>query len=148
MTTQPAKSDAKTDAAAQFAAAVSDAKTTQSKTKRRSSSKSSRSSKSKSTSKKTTKTKVKTGAQKVFDHAITAVIRRLGKEGLSFKGIKAALKAAGAKVGGTTGVKESTIRTQMTAGRNGQRGEPAKLARDQLKKCKAAAKKAEATTDE
>lgn len=52
---------------------------------------------------------------------VTAVIRWLGKEGWSFDQAKAALVGVGLNPA------DGTIRAQLTAGKKGQRGEPARL---------------------
>ena len=76
----------------------------------------------------------KSGAAKtIFGFSVTSVVRRLGKAG--FKPADA-IKAIQSKV---PSISPNTIRVQVNAGRNGLRGEPAKLTAVQLKQLQAAA---------
>lgn len=60
-------------------------------------------------------------APELWNHQPTAVLRWMGKEGWSFEDAKKVLKARGLNV------KDPTIKTQLSAGRLGKRGAPAKL---------------------
>jgi len=64
--------------------------------------------------------------QTVFGFAPTAVIRRCGREHIEFQTIRAFLAKAGIAVA------DATIRAQQSAGRLGERGEPAPLTDGQL----------------
>lgn len=64
----------------------------------------------------------------VYGLAVTAVLRAMGKAGdFSSKGAFAALECLGA-----SGMSMTTVRIQLLAGKNGQRGEPAQLSKKQL----------------
>lgn len=90
----------------------------------------------KSAEKKTPKPKAASKAKRilVFGKPATAVIRRLGKNGYKFPEIAAGLKALGVEVA------NATVRVFLSAGRHGQRGEPAHLSREELSEFKAKAK--------
>ncbi len=79
----------------------------------------------------------------VYGLSVTSVLRAMGKVGgFSSNGALAALEALGAE-----GLSITTVRIQLLAGKNGQRGEPAQLTKKQLaeltKLAKAADKAAE-----
>jgi SPP1 gp7 family putative phage head morphogenesis protein len=61
-----------------------------------------------------------------FNQSPTAIVRALGKQGYSFDEAKRALAAAGLDAG------DATIRTQLNAGKKGQRGDPAQLTEAQI----------------
>ena len=66
----------------------------------------------------------------LYGHAVTAVLRRLGKEGVSTAHVRAIMEAKGVKVSPTT------VSIQVNAGRTkgyADRGEPADLTAAQLK---------------
>jgi len=60
-----------------------------------------------------------------FKQAPTSIARWMGREGMDFDEAKAALKEMGLEV------KDSTLRTQLNAGKKGLRGAPAKLTAQQ-----------------
>jgi ParB-like chromosome segregation protein Spo0J len=66
-----------------------------------------------------------TGAPSFGEHKASALARWMGKEGFEFKDAKKAMRELGVEV------KDSTLRTQLNAGRKGLRGAPAKLTDDQ-----------------
>jgi hypothetical protein len=73
----------------------------------------------------------------LYGHAVTAVLRRLGKEGASTAHVRAIMKAKGVKVSDTT------VSIQVNAGRAkgfADRGEPADLTAAQIKELLNAAK--------
>jgi serine/threonine protein kinase len=63
---------------------------------------------------------------KVFGHPFTAVLRWMGKNGWSFEDAKQALMGLGVECS------EATVRTQLSAGKTGQRGAPASLTEEQI----------------
>ncbi len=70
----------------------------------------------------------------VMNYPVTAVLRRLGKEGFDFAKARKAINAFDAG-----GISDTTVRIQIAAGRKGQRGEPAPLTKDQIKELASAA---------
>src|SRR5690606_14576156 len=60
-----------------------------------------------------------------FGHQPTAVLRWMGQQGFSAKEAQAALQGMGVEVS------EATVKTQVAAGKRGQRGEPAALTPEQ-----------------
>ena len=70
----------------------------------------------------------------VFGHRVTAVIRWMGTDAWSFAEARDAFMQLGVPVA------DATIRTQLAAGRNGQRGLPAELSKAQIGKLTKAAK--------
>lgn len=91
----------------------------------------------KSTEKKASKPKAAGKSKRILvfgDKPVTSVIRRLGKNGFKFPEIKAGLAALGAHPS------DASIRVFLSAGRHGQRGEPAHLTREELQEFKAKAK--------
>lgn len=68
----------------------------------------------------------------IMDHSITAILRRLGKEGVSIAHAKAILKAHKIKAN------DATVGIQVRAGKNGdkKRGEPAEITHAQVKELK------------
>lgn len=71
----------------------------------------------------------------LFGHSITAVLRRLGAEGVATAHVRAIMAAKGVKVSDTT------VSIQVNAGRNKdkERGEPAPLTAAQVKELVSAA---------
>ena len=71
----------------------------------------------------------------LFGHPVTAVLRRLGKEGVSTAHVRDIMKAKGVKVSDTT------VSIQVNAGRNKDkdRGKPAELTAAQVKELLSAA---------
>ena len=63
----------------------------------------------------------------VFGHKLTSVIRWMGKEGWKFDEARKAMD------GLEIAVADATIRCQLTAGKNGKRGNPAALSPAQAK---------------
>jgi len=76
------------------------------------------------------------GSMFIFEQPVTAVIRWMGKDQFSFAEAKAALRAGkGSKMPA-----DGTIKTQLQAGKNGLRGDPAKLTQEHIKILRDAAK--------
>ncbi len=66
----------------------------------------------------------------LFDHPVTSVIRRMGKEGFNFARAKGSLQALKVSPMPT----DNCIRTFLYAGKAGTRGAPASLSSDELSK--------------
>jgi hypothetical protein len=62
----------------------------------------------------------------MFGHAVTSVIRWMGKQDWTFEQVKQAMSDHNVSVAG------GTIKTQLNAGRKGKRGEPADLTKKQI----------------
>lgn len=69
----------------------------------------------------------------LFGHSITAVIRRLGKEGWEYDDV---YFLCGQTEVGAKELAPTTIRIQLAAGKKGERGEPAPLTSEQLAWCR------------
>lgn len=78
------------------------------------------------------KVRAKGARYELFGHAITAIFRRLGKEGWAAKDAMTAVKKLGVECS------PATAQIQVKAGAKGERGEPAPLTKEQLKELKAA----------
>jgi hypothetical protein len=61
----------------------------------------------------------------IYGHAVTAVLRWMGKDKWDFRDVKRCLAVL------KVSVADATIRAQLLAGRQGKRGEPAKLSKEQ-----------------
>jgi len=72
------------------------------------------------------KAKEATGRFLLFDQPVTAVLRALGKAGCTFEQVRPVLTKKKCDVA------DATIRIQLTAGKKGERGEPAKLSKVQI----------------
>jgi len=59
--------------------------------------------------------------KRIFGFPITSVVRWMGKEGWTLDEARIAIRTLNCDI------TDSTLRTQLTAGKNGKRGEPAKL---------------------
>lgn len=81
-------------------------------------------------------TRGKGGSILVFDLPVTSVIRWMGGDGFDFHEVKAALAAAGV----SRMPSDNTIRSQIGAGKTGERGALAKLTAEQQKILRDAAK--------
>lgn len=68
-----------------------------------------------------------------YNHSGTAVLRRLGKEGLTVAHVRAIVAA------NKWDLSDPTVSTQVNAGTHGLRGAPAELTQAQLKEIKASA---------
>lgn len=66
----------------------------------------------------------------IFDHSVTSVCRRLGKEGLTSAQVRGIFAARKIKASPTT------IQIQVNAGAKGERGEPASLTQEQIRDLK------------
>ena len=78
----------------------------------------------------------KTGKGRIefLGHAVTAVLRRLGKEGVSSADAIKIMKKS------KVAVADTTVRIQISAGATGQRGDPAAITGKQVKELKASVK--------
>ena len=75
----------------------------------------------------TEKPKKENARVSIFGHPATAVVRWMGKHGWTFDKARKALDKLGAKIADTT------IRIQLKAGANGERGEPANISKAEAK---------------